>query len=312
MRVPAWLETGLSVLPLVFLGAGVAFAATGAGFVICRYDPFVPIFRLNGGWGMVTTGVVLLGLGTVVGRPYCRFACPYGALLRVASALSRWRLRVTPDVCTQCRLCPSACPFEAIESPEPGLVRAKEIAPARSGIWRALAWLPVWMVVGAAVGWGFGRGAAALHPTVHLALARQETVEGAAEGSRPDRLALARAEREARELTPRAAELVRRMQYAGLGLGAWTGLVIGLKVLSVGMVRRRNEFQPDRSACVACARCFESCPQERIRLGLTPSPEIPGDLPAAPAPGVGCGSGTCGHTGAMTTASSLTRGGGPA
>ncbi len=277
LRVPAWLETGLSVVPLIFLGAGAAFAATGAGFVICRYDPFVPLFRLSGGWGMVTAGVALLAIGTVVGRPYCRFLCPYGALLRLASALSRWRVRVTPDVCTQCRLCPSACPFEAIESPDAGLVRAREVAPARSAVRRALAWLPVWLVLGAVVGWGFGRGAAWWHPTVRLALAHQELTQRGTppevEPSRPDRLALARAEREARELLPRAADLARRMELAGLGLGVWTGMVIGLKFLSVGMVRRRSEFQPDRGACVACARCFTSCPQERIRLGLAPSPE---------------------------------------
>lgn len=305
VRVPAWLESGLSIVPLVFLGAGVAFAATGAGFVICRYDPFVPIFRLGGGWGMVTTGIALLALGTVVGRPYCRFLCPYGALLRIASALSRWRLRVTPDVCTQCRLCPSACPFEAIEEPEPGLVRSKDVAPARSAIWRGLGWLPVWVVVGTVVGWGFGRGAASLHPTVHLALAAQSAGAGTSEPraesvSRPDRLALARAEREMRELLPRAADLIRRMQIAGAGLGAWTGLVVGLKILGAGMVRRRSEFQPDRSACVACARCFASCPQERIRLGMTPSPEWLAEVEATRTAACGSlgsagGAGSCAH-----------------
>ena len=42
------------------------------------------MFRMNGRSLMVLSGVALLLLGTVVGRPYCRFLCPYGALLNTA------------------------------------------------------------------------------------------------------------------------------------------------------------------------------------------------------------------------------------
>ena len=48
LRVPPWLESGLSILPFIYLGAGVLFAATGSAFLICQYDPFVPLFRMNG------------------------------------------------------------------------------------------------------------------------------------------------------------------------------------------------------------------------------------------------------------------------
>ncbi len=48
VKVPACLEHALGVLPFIFLGFGLTFAATGTGFPICRYDPIVPIFRLNG------------------------------------------------------------------------------------------------------------------------------------------------------------------------------------------------------------------------------------------------------------------------
>ena len=45
VNVPAWLDQALGLLAYVYLGAGVIFAATGAAFVICRYDPFVGFFR---------------------------------------------------------------------------------------------------------------------------------------------------------------------------------------------------------------------------------------------------------------------------
>src|SRR6267154_4914818 len=73
ITVPAWLEQGLSVLPFVYLGLGVLFAATGSMFVICQYDPFVPLFRMSGRSVMVAAGSALLLLGVFVGRPYCRF-----------------------------------------------------------------------------------------------------------------------------------------------------------------------------------------------------------------------------------------------
>ncbi|MGE3312479.1 MAG: 4Fe-4S binding protein, partial [Limisphaerales bacterium] len=168
VRVPRWLESGLGVLPFLYLGAGIAFAATGAAFLICRFDPFVPIFRRTGSLGMLLTGGAFLVLSLFVGRPYCRFLCPYGALLKVASALSRWRVRITPDVCTQCGLCPGSCPFGIIREPDPGWVRPRDVARARRRILAALAALPVLALAGTGAGWLFGGVAARLHPTVAL------------------------------------------------------------------------------------------------------------------------------------------------
>lgn len=300
VTLPRWLESGLSVLPFIYLGAGIAFAATGAAFVICRWDPFVPIFRLSGGMGILLTGGALLAVGMFVGRPYCRFLCPYGALLRVASALSKWRIRVTPDVCTQCRLCPESCPYGVILEPDAGLSRPREVSLARRRVLICLAVLPVAIGLGAGSGWLLGGAAARLHPTVALAEehVRQHSPEDLAALSNPERLALSRAERQERELMPRARELQGRFRWAGLWFGVWTGLVIGIKLTSLGMIRRRSEFQPDRTGCFACARCFASCPQERIRLGEAPAPECVVDhpdvstahpVPAAKAGGCGCG-----------------------
>src|ERR1043166_1475579 len=132
LKLPYWLEQGLSVLPYVYLGASVIFAATGSAFIICQYDPFVPLFRMSGRVLMVASGVGLLLLGTFVGRPYCRFLCPYGALLRMSSVLAKLRVRVTPTVCTQCRLCESACPFGAMREPETSRAEPQLLSGDRS------------------------------------------------------------------------------------------------------------------------------------------------------------------------------------
>ncbi|MCC7377511.1 MAG: 4Fe-4S binding protein [Verrucomicrobiales bacterium] len=302
VTIPKWLESGLGILPFIYLGAGVTFAATGAAFVICRFDPFVPLFRMSGGMGMLLTGGALVALGLFVGRPYCRFLCPYGALLKVASALSKWRIRVTPDTCTQCRLCPESCPFGVIQEPDAGLTRPRDLAVARRGLVWALVALPFILAFAGGAGWLFGRAASRWHPTVALAesYARQLSPEAVAQLPNPERLALGRAERQAKELLPRATEVRRQFRVAGLWFGLWTGLVIGIKLVSIGMVRRRSEFVPDRTGCFACARCFASCPQERIRLGWVPTPEVVGShlavhgtnpIPEAKPGGCGCGGG---------------------
>jgi len=302
VRVPRWLESGLAVVPFLYLGAGITFAATGASFLICRFDPFVPIFRMSGSAGMLLTGGVLLALGMFVGRPYCRFLCPYGALLKVASALSRWRVRVTPDVCTQCRLCPDACPYGIIREPDAGLVRPREVATARRRVILALVMSPVLVLVGAGAGWVFGGAAARLHPTVALVEDYGIVLErGMPEApGQAERVAHERVERQARELLPRAEDLRGRFRKAGLWFGIWCGVALAVKWVSLGMARRREDFEPDRTACVACARCFESCPQERIRRGwvmapeaVTPHPALGAahPVPAAKSGGCGCGAG---------------------
>lgn len=46
LRTPLWLDHALGLLAYVYLGAAVLFTVTGTAFVICRYDPFVGMFRL--------------------------------------------------------------------------------------------------------------------------------------------------------------------------------------------------------------------------------------------------------------------------
>ncbi|HUW57890.1 MAG TPA: 4Fe-4S binding protein [Planctomycetota bacterium] len=116
VKVPVWLERGLRVVPFVYLGAAVLFAATGTMFIICRYDPFVPFFRLAGPFVMFVAGGTLLVLSTFVGRPYCRWLCPYGAVLSLLARVSWKGASITPDECVVCGLCEDACPFGAIES----------------------------------------------------------------------------------------------------------------------------------------------------------------------------------------------------
>ncbi len=119
VRVPPWLQKALGVLPLVYLGAAVLFAALDTMFIICRYDPFVSFFRLGGGFGMLVAGGIVLLLSVFIGRPYCRFLCPYRVLLGLCSRVAWRHATITPDDCITCSLCEGECPFGAIRRPTP-------------------------------------------------------------------------------------------------------------------------------------------------------------------------------------------------
>ncbi len=169
VRTPLWLDHALGLLAYVYLGAAVLFAATDTAFLICRYDPFVAMFRMSGELNMLVLGGCFLALGVFVGRPYCRYLCPYGAILGLASRVAKWHVQIPPEECIQCRLCEDACPYNAIR--EPTVAQSGAAAPRRP----AAIGPAVGAVAGAdrcgrrLLGSRLGVPLARLHPTVQLA-----------------------------------------------------------------------------------------------------------------------------------------------
>jgi polyferredoxin len=57
------------------------------------------------------TLLILAGLTLVITNFWCRFLCPYGALLGLFSMFSVFRVRRDENQCTDCRKCTSVCPM---------------------------------------------------------------------------------------------------------------------------------------------------------------------------------------------------------
>jgi NosR/NirI family nitrous oxide reductase transcriptional regulator len=262
-KVPAWLSNVLGIFPYVYLGLAIFFAATGAGFIICRYDPFVGFFRFGLNFDMLILGSSFLILGTIVGRPYCQFLCPYGVFLNWMSQLSKRHVTITPNECIQCRLCEESCPFGAIQKPtEAHYPETRSQGVRRLAILFAL--LPLMLVCGGFVGSRLYIPFSRQHVTVDLAeQIRLEDIGVYGDTTEETRTFRATG-KPTEELHSEAIAIQNRFKKGGWILGGFIGLVFGLKLVNLSIRRKRVDYEVDKGTCFSCARCFSYCPQERI------------------------------------------------
>ena len=171
---------------------------------------------------MVVTGGIFLLAGVFIGRPYCRFLCPYGVLLGLAARVAQWRVRVTPTTCTQCRLCEQSCPFNAIN---PSTITA----PTRTvtADKRRLAWLlvllPVLIALGFWLGGLSGTALARKHRLVNLAERIHLEATGTVTGTTDAATVFRATGTPPEELFAAARQLQRRYVIAGRWAGVWIG-----------------------------------------------------------------------------------------
>ena len=265
VAVPAWLEHCLRLLGWCYLALAVLFAATGSAFIICRYDPFIAFFRLGGNVNIVVLGICFLLVGIFVGRPYCRYFCPYGIILRQFSRISKHRVSITPDECINCRLCEDSCPFGAIQKPTDPWPQSSYVkSKIRLGVLILL--LPFLTILG---GFSMSRldtTMAQMHPTVRLA--QQITLEETGKVTEvTDATTAFRASGSQIPDLYQQASSIRGSFTTGTWLtGSFLGLLIGLKLIRLSVRFRRDDYRPDRAGCLACGRCYQYCPVEQQNL----------------------------------------------
>lgn len=259
LKVPTWLSAVLGFFPYMYLALSLLFAATASSFIICRYDPFISLFRLNGSMAMIVLGICFLLLGTVIARPYCRFSCPYGVLLNWLSRLSRRHMTITPGECIQCRLCADSCPFDAIRTPSAVPAAAKR-AHARKLLLLLVVLFPFMLGLGGLVGYGVAPMLAQVHPMVRLAeqVARED--DGLTRLTTTESEAFRASGKTKKDLYTEVNTIQRHYATGSTITGVFLGSVAAGILIGLTVFRSRTVFEPDKGACISCGRCFAYCP----------------------------------------------------
>ncbi len=259
VKLGSRLNAVLGMIPYVYLGLAVLYAATGTDFIICRYDPFVGIFRFGASFGMfIFTGTLLLS-GIFIARPYCRFLCPYGVLLNRTSRFSRKHLTITPAACIQCRLCENSCPYDAIDIPVTGKNPMDKQRRMRNLIFIILL-VPVLVGIGGWTGARLHETLAGVNPKVRLAslVMHPESYAGMAEPF--EITAFRSAGKPVAQLYAEASSVLGQFYTGGWILGGFLGLVFGLVIAGRMLARYNPDYVPNKGNCFSCGRCVDYCP----------------------------------------------------
>ena len=92
----------------------VFMTATSGKLFFASIDPYFALFNF---WtsevaigGLLILGVTLLA-SLVVERPWCKYACPYGAVLGITNLFRVFKIRRNETDCKVCQVCTRDCPM---------------------------------------------------------------------------------------------------------------------------------------------------------------------------------------------------------
>jgi len=259
-RLSKTVTTILALIPWIYLTLAVLFAVTNSAFIICRFDPFVGIFRLGGDMPLILFGVLLLLFSVFTGRPFCRFICPYGALLSLFAGVSVWRMKITKQSCINCDLCHNACPVDAIRPPYENKVKESR----SKGVRRILIYLlvlPLLMVTGGLTMRSLSDPMSQVHKSVRLYQMVLENEEQPQEVLSLELQAFYGKERTVESLAEQVSDIKRQFRSYATIAGVFLGIVFGFTLIGLSIKRTRKQYEINDAQCVNCARCFSYCPQ---------------------------------------------------
>jgi polyferredoxin len=157
-HLPRWVDIPLRGLKYLLLGFFVwavssMSASALAAFMQSPYGIIADVKMLNFFRHIGETGLIVLGVlavaSVLVQNFWCRYLCPYGALLGIAAFFSPMRIRRNASACIDCGKCAKACPsalrvdqLVSIKSAEcTGCMECVAVCPAQGAL--QLAPLPV-------------------------------------------------------------------------------------------------------------------------------------------------------------------------
>src|ERR1700746_3337381 len=117
--MPGWGDVPLRGLKYLLLGfflwaVSSMSASAIAAFMRSPYGVVADVkmlnfFRFIGETGLIVLGILVV-LSVLVQNFWCRYLCPYGALLGITSLFSPMKIRRNTATCIDCAKCAKACP----------------------------------------------------------------------------------------------------------------------------------------------------------------------------------------------------------
>ncbi|MFZ4522425.1 MAG: 4Fe-4S binding protein [Bacteroidales bacterium] len=252
-------STILGLIPYVYLGLAILFAATQSDFIICRYDPFVGIFRFNATFGMFIFAGTLLVSGIFIARPYCRFLCPYGVLLNWISRFSWKHMTITPAGCIQCRLCEDSCPYDAIDIPVTGK-NPEERSKTMRKLMLVFFLVPFFTLLG---GWTLSRmheTFAGVNGKVRLATMLLNSEHIPDQPEMVELTAFKSSGVPASQVYAEASGIIHRFYTGSWILGCFLGLAFAVTLVNRMTVKYKPDYTPNKGNCYSCVKCVDYCP----------------------------------------------------
>lgn len=112
--IPAKFDKPMRYLRYVVLIFTVYLTTNSLKLIFLEVDPYYALFNF---WndeatigGLIVLVVVLLA-SLFVERPWCKYACPFGAVVGLTNFLRIFKLRRVESTCISCGQCDNACPM---------------------------------------------------------------------------------------------------------------------------------------------------------------------------------------------------------
>ena len=112
--IPRKLDQYLRYLRYLMLAWVLYMTATTGTLIFSSIDPYYALFNFWTGevavGGLIILVVTLLG-SLLVERPWCKYVCPYGAILGLTNLFRVFSIRRSGPDCIDCKACTRDCPM---------------------------------------------------------------------------------------------------------------------------------------------------------------------------------------------------------
>ncbi len=112
--IPQKLHNALKYMRYIVLILTVMLTFNAGRLLFADVDPYYAMYHFFTDevtiGSLVVLGVVLIS-SLFIERPWCKYACPYGAVLGLVSKISIFKIKRKTSTCNNCTLCDRKCPM---------------------------------------------------------------------------------------------------------------------------------------------------------------------------------------------------------